>query len=267
MRLLLPPSETKQAGGDAGAPLNLASLSFPALTRERRVALRELRMLSRSHTTMTAALRLGPTQRHEAMGNREVTRSPTMPALDRFTGVLYDALDAGGLTLDQRAFADRVLVVHSALFGLLGGGDAVPVYRLSPDSRLPTVRLRSLWRDAIAREVSELPGVVVDLRSDAYAALGPIPATSDRHVIIRVVADGPTGARPLNHFNKQGKGAFARAVVRSGIDHPTVESLLDWATDNGIHLRASVPGSVDLVVDAHRAPSTPDQPARQHPLR
>lgn len=251
MRLLLPPSETKRDGGDAGTTLDLAMLSFPALTPARRIALRELRALSRNLATMTAALRLGPTQRGEVLRNREVTTSPTMPALDRFTGVLYDALDAAALDARGRDSAGRMLVIHSALFGLLGADDAVPTYRLSHDSRLPTVRLRALWRDAVSREVAAIPGLVLDLRSDAYAALGPVPSGSDRHFVVRVMSSGPDGTvgRPLNHFNKAGKGRFARAIVSAGMDHPDIGSLLDWASDCGVRLRHGEVGELELVVD------------------
>ena len=249
MRLLLPPSETKRDGGDPDAPLDLARLAFPELTPARRTALREVAALSRDLTKMTAALRLGPTQRHEVLRNREVTSSPTRPALDRFTGVLYDALDVGSLTAVERSFADRVVIIHSALFGLIAGGDPVPAYRLSHDSRLPTIRLRALSREVIAAVLSDMPGLVIDLRSEAYAALGPLPSPSDRHVVVRAVVDGPAGTRPLTHFNKQGKGAFARAVMTSGIDHPHLRSLLDWAQAGGIALRQTAPGSLELVVD------------------
>ena len=60
-----------------------------------------------------------------------------MPAIDRYTGVLFDALDAPSLDADAREFARETVVVHSALFGLVGALDEIPAYRLSHDSRLP----------------------------------------------------------------------------------------------------------------------------------
>lgn len=250
VKLLLPPSETKRHGGDPASALDLGRLSFPALTPSRRVALRELRALSRNLTTMTTALRLGPTQRGEVLRNREVTTSPTMPALDRFTGVLYDALDAPSLDAGGRASAARFLVIHSALFGLVGADDRIPAYRLSHDSRLPTVRLRELWNLVLTAELAAMPGLVLDLRSEAYAALGPTPPRSERHVVVRVVIDAPDGvSRPLNHFNKSAKGMFARAVVDAGIDHPDVGSLLEWSAAAGIGLRRTGESALELPVD------------------
>ena len=50
--------------------------------------------LSRNRETSIRALKLGPKQAAEVDRNRAIRRSPTMPALERYTGVLYDALDA-----------------------------------------------------------------------------------------------------------------------------------------------------------------------------
>ena len=54
-----------------------------------------------------------------------------MPALDRYTGVLYDALSPATLGPAARARAEREVVVASALFGAVRGGDPLPAYRLS----------------------------------------------------------------------------------------------------------------------------------------
>jgi hypothetical protein len=64
-----------------------------------------------------------------------------------------------------------------------------------------------------------------------------------------VVSEDETGRRrALNHFNKMGKGQFARRVIESGIDHPDADSLLAWAVAAGIRLDRGAPGELDLVV-------------------
>jgi len=57
--------------------------------------------------------------------NAQLLTSPTLPALERYTGVLYDALDVGTLTRAQRRRADARLAVGSALFGLLRLGSLI----------------------------------------------------------------------------------------------------------------------------------------------
>jgi cytoplasmic iron level regulating protein YaaA (DUF328/UPF0246 family) len=245
--ILLPPSETKREGGTADTRLALRELGYPQLTSARRTALAALEELARDPAAAAAALKLGPTQAHEAQRNRRIRRSPVLPALDRYDGVLYDALDAPTLTPGARAFAHEHLVIASALFGLTRALDPIPAYRLSADSRLPGVSLKKLWSPAVSAVVDQEPGLVLDLRSEAYAALGPAP-DHQRAAFVRVVSEEGGRKRALNHFNKAGKGRLTRALLLAGVDHPDVESLLSWAEAAGVRLERGAPGELDLVV-------------------
>jgi cytoplasmic iron level regulating protein YaaA (DUF328/UPF0246 family) len=245
--ILLPPSETKRHGGD-GPPLDLAALSFPELTPARRRALSALKALSRNLAAATGMLRLGPSSATEAARNRVVATSPTMAAIDRYDGVLFDELDAASLPGDAREFAGRHLAIASALFGLTGALDPIPGYRLSHDSRLPGTSLGAIWRPALTATLAAHAGLIIDLRSEGYAALGPAPERPDS-VYIRVVSEGDDGRRrALNHFNKKGKGAFVRRLLLAGIAHADVAALLAWAATEGIRLEPGTPGELDLVV-------------------
>ena len=97
MLILLPPSETKREGGAPGSRLELAELGFPELAGARRRALASLAELSTELDAAIVALKLGPTQAPEAERNRRVRRSPVLPSIDRYDGVLYDSLDAVSL--------------------------------------------------------------------------------------------------------------------------------------------------------------------------
>lgn len=248
MLILLPPSESKRDGGAEGSSLELEALSFGELTPERRAALAALRQLSRSRAGSLAALKLSAAGAFEVERNRAVRTSPVLPALERYTGVLFDALDWGTVQDASRDFAARHVAVHSALFGLVGGVDPIPAYRLSHDSRLP-VRGKSLkahWREPIARALAARGGFVLDLRSEAYVAMGPAPEGS---VFVRVVTEGQDGRRrALNHFNKKAKGEFTRALIDARIAHGSVEALLEWAASSGWRLGKGAPGEIELVV-------------------
>lgn len=230
MLILLPPSETKRDGGREGSSLDLAALGFPELGAARRSALTALRKGSSNVAAALGALKLSASQRFEVDRNRAVRTSPVIAAVERYTGVLYDALDAPGLPPDARRFAAEHLVIHSALFGLLRADDPIPAYRLSHDSRLPGLALRRLWSGPISGTLASHDGLVLDLRSESYVQLGPAPGAW----FVRVVA--PDG-RALNHFNKHGKGVFVRAMLRSGIAHDDADSLLAWAAAEGLALR------------------------------
>jgi cytoplasmic iron level regulating protein YaaA (DUF328/UPF0246 family) len=244
--LILPPSETKRDGGDDGSRLELESLGFTSLTEARATAAAALVALAASVEHSTRALKLGKTQAFEIERNRQLLSSPVMPAIDRYTGVIYDALDAATLTPAARAFAADHLVIGSALFGLLRADDRIPAYRLSHDSRLPGIGLGKLWRAGVEAELGQRHELILDLRSEAYAALGRGPQDS---FYIRVLSEGPDGRRvALSHFNKHAKGAFTRAVLESGAVHADADALIAWARKNQINLDYGALGELDLVV-------------------
>ncbi|MFF1877717.1 YaaA family protein [Leifsonia sp. NPDC058230] len=252
MLILLPPSETKRDGG-AGDPLALGTLSFGQLTPVRRSVLRAVAALSRNREASIRALKLGPKQAGEVDRNRAISKAPTMAALERYTGVLYDALDAPALSAGQRAFANENVAVHSALLGLVAAGDDIPAYRLSFDSRLslaagvPT--LKKQWAPAVAQVLADRVGLILDLRSEGYAALGPTPARDHVHYIRVLARDASGNVRALNHFNKQAKGLFTRAIIEAGVDFATTDELLDWARDEGYDLSVAADGGeLELVV-------------------
>ncbi|MCX7521179.1 peroxide stress protein YaaA [Microbacterium sp. STN6] len=246
MLVLLPPSETKREGGDAERALDLDRLRYPSLTRIRRSLVRAVSKLAHDEAATITALRLGPRQHGEVERNRVIASAPVMPAIDRYTGVLYDALDAATLSEAGRASAERHLLIHSALFGPVGALDAIPAYRLSWDSRLPDTRLASVWAGAVSEQLGRHDGLIVDLRSEGYAKLGPLPERPDA-VYVRVVSSDPSRPRPLNHFNKRSKGLFVRALMERGEPVGDADDLVAWAAQAGFTLRRAESGELHLV--------------------
>ena len=247
MLVLLPPSETKALGGD-GAPLDLGSLTAPELTPVRARLAGGLVDLAADVPASRAALGLSAKQDDEIVRNAALFTAGTLPALQRYTGVLYDALDVGTLTRAQRSRAGRRLAVGSALFGLLGGGDRIPAYRLSAGSALPGLpSLRSLWRPALEPVLTGTPGLVVDLRSGAYAALAPVPGA----VTVSVVSERADGTRSVvSHFNKAHKGRLARLLATTTAEPDDVVGLRRLLRRARLHVEHDGGSAIALVVTA-----------------
>lgn len=250
--LLLPPSETKRDGGAAGSALDLDALlhADDAAVRDARLAtLAALEQLVAGDDAQAArALGVGhKIAEAELARDRALRTSPLMPALERYTGVLFDALDAPTRSAPARERAGRHVRIHSALLGLIGAEDAVPAYRLSHSSRLPGGPLKRRWAPVIGPVLERHEGPVVDLRSEGYAALGPLPARADA-LFVRVVAESADGAvRALNHFNKKSKGLFVRDLLEQGSVPASVEGLIAAAAGTGWTLRHGAPGELELV--------------------
>jgi len=211
--LLLPPSEGKAAGG-RGAPLELSTLSFPSLSAPRRRLVGALEALARERPEqLGVALGLPAGHLGPIVDDAALTTAPTLPALARYTGVVFDNLGYTSLSPAAKRRARSSLVVASALFGLLRPGDRIPAYRLSGTTSLPGVgSLAALWRPVLEPELAAAPGLVVDLRSGAYTALARAP----RAVEVRVLREHVGQRSVVSHDNKWTKGRLARALCEHG---------------------------------------------------
>lgn len=233
--VLLPPSETKRDGGD-GPPLRLDALNSPELGPLRAELVAELVTLAGDRPAARRALGISAAQDGEIDRNAALFTAPTMPAIERYTGVLYDALDVESLRGAAAARARSRLAVGSALFGLLRAADAVPAYRLSAASKLPgSATLAARWRPVLEPVLARLAAaeLIVDLRSGSYAALGRLPGAVD----VDVFAEHPDGRRTIiSHFNKAHKGRLARVLASSRSEPNDAAAVATLARRAGMHV-------------------------------
>lgn len=217
MLIVLPPSETKAPGGTDAE----MQLSFPSLDPVRTLLLDAL--TATDVGTMMRELKIPAGKRAEAEENLALRSAPVMPAIHRYTGVLYDALDAS--TLDDADLAR--LAVGSALFGVVRAGDLIPRYRVSGGSKVGGKTLKAWWGTSVTEVLAE-EGFVVDMRSGAYQQLGPVPGA----LTVRV-EQADTG-KVVSHFNKQYKGELARALASH--DAASAEDVADIASEAGFNV-------------------------------
>lgn len=211
MLIILPPSETKAFGGD-GPALNLASLSFPSLQENRENIVGVLRNYDVDEAMK--ALKISETLRPEAEENTKLLTGPTMPALYRYTGVLYDALDAK--TLSEKAWDQ--LAIGSALFGVVRARDMIPFYRLSGGTKLDDATMKSRWGKSITQALEAENDFIIDLRSGTYQTLGKVKDA----VTVRV--ENSEG-KVISHFNKFYKGQLAREIADKDIT--SIDDIMD----------------------------------------
>jgi len=241
--VLLPPSETKCPGG-VGVSIDKAAIIWAALDPARDIVIEALVKLCQDDEMAAKALKLGKMNKKDIHANLEIMTSATMPALARYTGVLYDALGYDALSTMARERAQEQMFIQSSLFGLVPAMEQIPYYRLSAGSSLPGVSLSKLWTAAHENVWPRLTGQILDMRSKAYVALNPVPKNKESYLV--EVLDANSG-RALNHFNKKAKGAFARAILETGL--ATASDIEAVANVAGLEARVS-DGLVELFVPA-----------------
>ncbi len=232
MLILLPPSETKRSGG-VGISIDKAAIIWAALDPARDVLIKKLGTLSKNKSKAVKALKLGKNPERDIQSLRELLTAPTMPAVERYAGTLFDALDYQSLSAEGKARAKERLFIQSALFGLLPATEQIPYYRFSASSQLPGIDLKKHWTKAHVAVWSRMVGPILDLRSKSYAALNPIPERE--HYTVEVLDE--VSGKALNHFNKKAKGAFVRAALEHGLE--SVDQIPQIAKLAGLSARQS----------------------------
>lgn len=209
--------------------------------------LRAVETLAKHPADATRVLKLGPRGAGEIARNRTVRTSGVLPAIERYTGVLYERVGARSLDAAARAWLEAHVAIASALFGLVRAGDPIPAYRLSASTALPGLPLRAHWSVPVSRALVGPGEWLLDARSAGYAALGPAPVGS---ATLHVEALGPDGSRrALNHWNKHAKGDLVRALARSSPQIASRDDLLSWAFGVGVRLEPRGATDVTLLVE------------------
>ena len=241
--MLLPPSRAKVAGGAPPSWRDAPPGRFAQLDADRRRVMRAMRA---------------------AGAPPGLERAPTLPAIERYAGVLFAHLDAASLPVAAASRLNRDVVLLSALWGLVAPADPIPAYRLTMGTVLePLGRLSGWWRPRLSPVLdTRVAGAVVwDLLSGEYAAAWrPLTGTTHaRRITPRIVAEvrsagGGTARRSVTHDAKAVRGALARQVLLHGLDAPEQLAELDPADLLGheVDLSSTVAAEGDVRIDLVR---------------
>jgi len=208
--ILLPPSEGKATGG-TGRVWSPDDGAFGALADRRRDVVAALATAGGGSEKL-----LGVKGDHLARGlaaNRSLLQNPSLPAWQRYTGVVWDHLAPDSLPAASR----RRIVVVSGLLGVVRGDDPVPEYRLRMGVSLaPLGKLSTWWRAEVSAALERIARgrLVVDLLPQEHRA-ALLPDIGLRGVTVGLV--DPSG-KPGGHFAKAAKGRLARMVLCDGVD-------------------------------------------------
>lgn len=239
--ILLPPSEGK-------APLGVGPVWAPGSMAidldERRQHVLEVvaSAMTRAEPTRAALLGVkGKALAAATAANLTARTSPTMPAIERYTGVLYDALDHRSLSATHRRRLDASVVIVSGLWGAVTPADPIPDYKLKMGAGLaPLGKLSTWWRDELSSRLAERAAGrrVWNLLPAEHAAAWRPPAGLPQ-LSVRFLERRPDGSlAAVSHWNKFLKGALVRFLLA----HPGAgpEELAGWDHPSGYRLDRSL---------------------------
>ncbi|NCU86807.1 MAG: peroxide stress protein YaaA [Actinobacteria bacterium] len=216
--ILLPPSEGKSPSGTTGTKFAESSGVFGKSLGKQRAGV----IAALSNARGGSAKLLGVSGAHLAraqLANIAVRGAKTLPAAQRYTGVVWDHLDLASLPLALQKIADKNIVIVSGLLGLVAAGDPTPDYRLKIGASLaPMGKLSSWWREEISGALNKYcaGAVVVNLLPQEHSAAFVADSESIKsyfHVDL-ATKSGTAGG----HDAKAAKGHLARHLLLNRTD-------------------------------------------------
>lgn len=239
--LLLPPSEGKAAGGSKRT--NWPALAddpkrnaFPALNEPRAAVLQALhaaladpavddeKLFGVKGEALDAALAV----------NGALPGGPLLPAIERYTGVMFDFLDYAGMAPRVRTAFNGHALLFSGLWGLLRPRDLIPDYKLKMDASLPALGpLATFWRPHVSAALNPLAArkVVWDLLPGAHARAWDGKADYAARWQVKFVEAKGGKLRTVTHWSKALKGALVRYICANRVTDPA--ALCDFSHPEG----------------------------------
>lgn len=243
--ILIPPSEGKALGGEGPAWSEAPGAREHPLHDPRTQVIEALRArLGQPGFRRPAASKLlgvgGEALDRALDADLHVDRAPTLAAIERYDGVLYQHLDAASFDARTHARLVRSVRILSGLWGVLRPDEPVPDYRLRMGVSLPGIgKLSTWWR----RPVSDLLGGEIRtaelwnlLPQEHAAAFEAPPGTREvTAAFLRPGRDGRLVA--VSHWNKALKGALVAHLLRNPT--LTLDDLAEWEHPAGYVLDPS----------------------------
>jgi hypothetical protein len=226
--ILLPPSEGKSSGG-RGVPWAPGTMRLDSLDESRLQVLAALaRAMGQPEAARAKLLGVkGDALAAASLANASVMTGPTRRAIDRYTGVLYGALDHASLPTAAKRRLSAQVVIASGAFGLVSPGDPIPEYKLKMGAALAGLgKLSTWWRPHIDATLAPLVArrTVWNLLPNEHSAAWSGPGGSVSEISVRFLDDAVrNGTRSLvmvSHWNKLLKGALVRHLLISQLSDP-----------------------------------------------
>lgn len=211
MKILLAPAETKRDGGDQ-APYNSNNFYFKEFSNTRDTIIEHYEKLLETSSLEELSLWFGLKKLDECEKYKEsILKKPTIKAIQRYTGVAFDALEYESLNKQEQNYCDENIILFSNLFGPLKADDLIPDYKFKQGSELPSINVIKEYKEVIKEPLDSFIGQeVIDLRAGFYDKFyKPTMPT----ITYKFLKDG----KVVSHWAKFYRGNIVKQLAKNNI--------------------------------------------------
>jgi len=213
MKILLAPAETKKEGGDK--PLYCDNnFYFKSLFETQNNIVNIYNNFIQESTLEELSKWFGLKNLKECEKySQSILEKPTMKAIQRYTGVAFDALDYDNLSIKEQEYCDENVLLFSNLFGVLKSSDFIPDYKYKQDSQLDSIDVIKTYKQNIDKVLDEYLGdEIIDLRAGFY---DKFYKPSAQVITYKFLKDG----KVVSHWAKHYRGLIVRELAQNNISN------------------------------------------------
>lgn len=218
MKILLAPSESKKSGGSGS--FSLEQLSFAQLTPTRESLVQSYQSTLQNANLETLQELFGLKKQNDIDKYRHnILHSPTLKAIERYSGVAFDYIGYSNLTSKAQEYIDRNTILFSNLFGPVMASDPLPLYKLKQGALLAGMKPEQLYNKAASDILDNFleDEDILDIRAGFY---NKFYKPSKFYTTLKFLKNG----KIVSHWAKAYRGIILKEAAQAQIE--TIEALI-----------------------------------------
>ena len=206
MKILIPPSEGKAKTKSGETLFSETNFKFE---REVNQVVRLLELIDDEDLSSvygTSAEKASLFHRQ----NQDVFNSQCAPAIERYTGVVYEHINWMSLSESAKDYMEKYVYIFSGLFGLLTPKTLIPDYKL----KMNVLSLQYHWNPILTKALKDEKNII-DLLPQVHRKAYKPNKENVIPVDFQITNKGKKSA--AGHFGKAVKGEFIRYIAENNI--------------------------------------------------
>ena len=205
MKILIPPSEGKSKIKSTGPLFSDTNYVFE---KEVRQIVRLLELIDNEDLKSI----YGTSQEKAEMfhrQNEDIFKSRCVPAIERYTGVVYEHLDWNSLSEKAKGFMEKNVLIFSGLFGATSPLTLIPDYKL----KMNVLSLQYHWNPILTEALKD-EELIFDLLPQVYRKA----YTPNKNVFqVEFIVENKGKKTLAGHYGKAVKGKFIKYLAENNV--------------------------------------------------